>query len=66
MPKIKTNRSAYKKLKVTKSKKIKRGQAYMSHNTAKKSPGRKRRLVKMVKLDRTNLKTARKLLPNSF
>lgn len=66
MPKIKTNRTAYKKLKVSNKGRIKRAHANMSHNTAKKSSKRKRRLLKMATLDKTNLTTARKLLPNQL
>ena len=44
MPKIKTNKTAYKKFRVTASGKIKRAQAYTSHNTAKHSPKTSRNL----------------------
>ena len=42
MPKIKTNRTAYKKFKTNAKGKLKRGPAFHSHNTAKKSPKRRR------------------------
>ncbi len=44
MPKIKTNKTAYKKFRKTAKGKIKRGKAYRSHNTAKKSPKTRRQL----------------------
>jgi len=66
MPKVKTNRTAYKKLKVSSKGRVKRAHANMSHNTAKKASKRKRRLSKMATLDKTNLNTAIKLLPNQL
>lgn len=66
MPKIKTNKTASKKFKVKKNGSITRGKAFASHNTAKKSAKRKMRLRKMTTLDKTNLKTAKKLLPNNI
>lgn len=44
MPKIKPNRSAKKRFKLTGTGKIKRGGAYMSHILTKKSKKRKNRL----------------------
>lgn len=63
MPKMKTNRTAYKKFKVSASGRVKRAQACTSHNTAKKSPARLRRLRKTVGVDDTNMYTLEKLLP---
>lgn len=64
MPKIKTNRTAYKKLKPNaKGKKLKRAQAYMSHNTAKKSPKRARQLRGKEWVDSANEKGAYRMLP---
>lgn len=44
MPKVKTNRSAAKRFKVTGKGKVKRRQAFKSHILTKKSPKRKRKL----------------------
>jgi large subunit ribosomal protein L35 len=46
MPKMKTNRSAAKRFKVTGSGKVKRQHAYKSHILTKKTQKRKRRLRK--------------------
>jgi large subunit ribosomal protein L35 len=63
MPKMKTNRMAKKKLALNKNGKAKRGHAFHSHNTGKKSAKRKRNLSKMGAVDKTNLKAVRLLLP---
>jgi large subunit ribosomal protein L35 len=65
MPKMKTNRTAYKKFRVTKKGKIKRSQAYMSHNTAKKSPKRVRNLRKMTYVDPVDVPMIKAMLPNN-
>ena len=44
MPKIKTNRGAAKRFKVTAGKKLRRNKAFASHILTKKSPKRKRNL----------------------
>jgi large subunit ribosomal protein L35 len=46
MPKMKTNRSAAKRFKITGSGKVKRSRAFKSHILTKKAPKRKRRLRK--------------------
>jgi large subunit ribosomal protein L35 len=66
MPKIKTNRTASKKFRVTGKGKIKRSQAFMSHNTAKKSPKRVRNLRKMTYVDPVDVPAVKAMLPNSF
>jgi large subunit ribosomal protein L35 len=63
MPKMKTNRTARKKLFPNKNGKVKRAQAFHSHNTAKKSPKRRRNLSKMGQVDKTNLRDVRRMLP---
>jgi large subunit ribosomal protein L35 len=63
MPKIKTNRTASKKFSINKKGTIKRGCAHHSHNTAKKSPKRKRNLRKMTTVDKTNAGAVRRQLP---
>lgn len=63
---MKTNRTAYKKYKVTSKGKVKRSQAYMSHNTAKKTQKRCRNLRKMTYVDAADVPAIRVMLPNSF
>ncbi|MCE2786866.1 MAG: 50S ribosomal protein L35 [Bacteroidota bacterium] len=48
MPKMKTNRAAAKRFKVTPSGKIKRAQAFKNHILTKKTTKQKRGLTKMV------------------
>ncbi|RMG42408.1 MAG: 50S ribosomal protein L35 [Candidatus Dadabacteria bacterium] len=63
MPKMKTNRMAYKKYRANASGKLKRGQAFKSHNTAKKTPKRRRQLRGSVEVSAADKRTARRLLP---
>lgn len=63
MPKMKTNRGAAKRFKITGSGKIKRSKAFSSHILTKKSTKRKRGLRKSDLVDATNLKGIRKILP---
>jgi large subunit ribosomal protein L35 len=63
MPKIKTNRTASKKFAVNKNGKVKRGKAYHSHNTAKKSPKRRRNLVKNTLVDQKDARNIKRMLP---
>lgn len=63
MPKIKTNKTAKKKFSVNKNGTIKRSGAHHSHNTAKKSPKRRRNLGKMKIVDPTNAPAVLKQLP---
>lgn len=48
MPKVKTNRAAAKRFKVTSSGKLKRKHAYHNHILTKKDKKRKRNLQKMA------------------
>jgi len=48
MPKLKTNRSANKRYRVTKNNKVIRKKAFKSHILEKKSPKQKRRLNNKV------------------
>ena len=50
MPKIKTNRAAAKRFKVTGTGKLKRNKAYKSHILTKKSAKRKRNVKNMKKV----------------
>ena len=63
MPKIKTNRAAAKRFKVTGTGKLKRNKAYKSHILTKKSTKRKRNLRQATITDATNVKSMKKGLP---
>jgi len=63
MPKMKTNRAAAKRFKVTGTGKIARARAYKSHILTKKSRQRKRRLRQTTLADAINVKALRKMLP---
>ena len=63
MPKIKTNRAAAKRFKVTGTGKLKRNKAYKSHILTKKSTKRKSNLRQATITDATNVKNMKKVLP---
>jgi large subunit ribosomal protein L35 len=63
MPKLKTNRGAAKRFKVTGTGKIRRFKANKSHLLTKKSNKRKRNLRKSGLIDPTNIRGVRRLLP---
>ncbi|RPJ13037.1 MAG: 50S ribosomal protein L35 [Deltaproteobacteria bacterium] len=63
MPKMKTNRGAAKRFKLTGSGKIKRGKAYSSHILTKKSTKRKRGLRQGSLVDAADFKGIKKILP---
>jgi len=63
MPKMKTNRSAAKRFKLTKKRKVKRGRAGKGHILTKKSRKRKRKLVHTTLVNAAEAKIIRKLLP---
>jgi large subunit ribosomal protein L35 len=63
MPKMKTNRGAAKRLKVTGGGKVIRYKAFANHILTKKSTKRKRGLRKSGLVDSANLKQVAKLLP---
>ncbi len=63
MPKMKTNRSAAKRFKVTGTGKLKRNKAYKRHILTKKSAKTKRNLRKPAITDQTNVKNMKKILP---
>ena len=63
MPKIKTNRAAAKRFKVTGTGKLKRNKAYKSHILTKKSTKRKRNLRQATITDATNVKNMKKVIP---
>ncbi len=63
MPKMKTNRSAAKRFKLTGSGKLKRNKAYKRHILTKKSPKTIRNLRKSAIVDASNEKNMKKILP---
>ena len=63
MPKMKTNRAAAKRFKVTGTGKLKRSKAYKRHILTKKTRKNKRNLRKAAIVDSTNVKTMKKILP---
>ena len=63
MPKIKTNRSAAKRFKITGTGKLKRNKAYKRHILTKKTTKTKRNLRKATMTDETNVKNMKKILP---
>ena len=63
MPKMKTNRSAAKRFKVTGSGKVKRHKAYKRHILTSKSRSRKKRLGQATLVSDADMKRIRKLLP---
>ena len=63
MPKMKTNRAAAKRFKVTGTGKLKRMKANKSHILTKKSSKRKRELRTATMTDKTNEQVMKKILP---
>jgi large subunit ribosomal protein L35 len=63
MPKIKTNRSARKRLRKTGTGKLKRFKSLAGHNLAKKTPKRKRNLRKSTLVSKADAKKTKKLVP---
>lgn len=63
MPKIKTNKGAAKRFRLTGTGKIKRQKANKSHILTKKSPSRKRRLRGTKLVHDRDAKNVRRLIP---
>lgn len=63
MPKLKTNRSAAKRFRFTKTGKIKRAHTHLRHNLSKKSPGRKRNLGGTTLVHESDMERVYQLLP---
>ncbi len=61
--KLKTNRGAAKRFKLTAKGKVKRAKAFHRHILTSKSSKRKRHLRQSTLVDPTNLKAIRRLLP---
>ena len=62
MPKMKSNRGAAKRFRVTGSGKIKRSKAYTSHILTKKSAKRKRNLHKSTLVSREDQPRVKKMI----
>ena len=62
MPKVKTNRAAAKRFRITGSGKIKRAKAYRKHLLGKKSAKRKRSLRKPGLVDKADHARIKRLL----
>jgi large subunit ribosomal protein L35 len=63
MPKMKTNRGAAKRFKVTGTGKVVYSKSNASHILTKKTSKRKRRLRKSGLIDKTNTDMVKKLIP---
>ena len=63
MPKMKTNKSASKRFKVTKTGKIKRHKAFASHLKTHKSAKRRRNLRKANILEPEDMDRVKRMLP---
>ena len=63
MPKMKTNRAAAKRFKVTAKGKIKRRRGYLRHILTTKTRKQKRRLGKAALVDPANERSIRRLIP---
>jgi large subunit ribosomal protein L35 len=62
MPKMKTQRGAMKRFKLTSSKKVKRKKAYTSHILTKKSSKRKRSLNQPAYVAKSDLGRVKRML----
>ena len=63
MPKMKTKKSAAKRLKVRPGGTVKRGQAFKRHILTKKTTKNKRHLRSTLNVDASNLVSVRAMLP---
>lgn len=62
MPKIRTNRGAVKRFKLTGRKKVKHKKAYASHILTKKTSKRKRKLRKVSLVAQSEIKRIKRML----
>ncbi|MBK8550092.1 MAG: 50S ribosomal protein L35 [Ignavibacteria bacterium] len=62
MPKMKSNRAAKKRFKVTGTGKVKREKAYRSHILTKKSSKRKRHLGKATLVSEQEVRTIKRMI----
>lgn len=63
MPKIKTNRAAAKRFKVTAKGRVKRRHGYLRHILTNKTTKQKRRLRKSALVDKSNERAIKRLIP---
>jgi large subunit ribosomal protein L35 len=63
MPKLKTNRAAAKRFKMTAKGKVKRRRGYLRHILVNKTRKQKRRLRKPALVHKSNEKAIKRLLP---
>ena len=63
MPKIKTNRAAAKRFRVTGSGKVKRNKGFKSHLLSSKGKKRKRKLRRSTTVSAVETRNIRKLIP---
>lgn len=63
MPKLKTNKAAQKRFKISRSGKIKRKRAFLRHILTSKAKGRKRHLRQTAYIHKSDEKAVRQLLP---
>jgi large subunit ribosomal protein L35 len=63
MPKMKSNRSAFKRFKATGTGKVKRNKAYARHILTTKTTKQKRGLRSPAIVDHSNMRSIKKLLP---
>lgn len=66
MPKLKSNRSAAKRFRVTGGGKVMRGQCNMRHILTKKSPKRKRQLRQSTSVAPSCVASIRRMVPYIF
>ena len=66
MPKMKTNRAAAKRFKVTGTGKVKRHHAGMRHILTTKASKRKRRIRQDALVSAADVRKVRRLLPHAF
>jgi len=62
MPKMKTDKGAAKRIKVTGSGRLRRRRAFLNHILEKKSPARKRRLGTETNISGADLRQVKRLL----
>ncbi|MDY7002270.1 MAG: 50S ribosomal protein L35 [Thermodesulfobacteriota bacterium] len=65
MPKMKTNRSAAKRFKVTGTGRVRRRRQALRHILTKKNSKRKRRLGQDADVDGANLKAVKRMVPKA-
>jgi len=65
MPKMKTNRSAAKRFKVTGTGRVRRRRQALRHILTKKNAKRKRRLGQDADVDSANIKAVKRMVPKA-